>query len=91
MQFPKLEIESCYNGFIVTIQECCDTDPHKNVYSFSIGENKCVVELLNDIKEYLGYYGSKHDKERVRVILQNNEEAHTDHEYSCECCWALRQ
>lgn len=64
----KLEIEVCENGFILTnIDTNYPEELTRYVFSYEDNELTCVVSLLHAIQDCLGYYGSKHDLERIFI------------------------
>jgi hypothetical protein len=69
----KLTIEKVDNGFLILGHDEGDTyaevfeEPENRVQSPDPGT---VRRLLWAIQEYVGAYGSDHDAERVRVIVE---------------------
>lgn len=67
-----ITIEQCENGFIVTEHEdFSDKNMNRHVYSFWDDEKLTVVDMLNHIKNTLGYNGSKHDEKRIFIELRD--------------------
>ena len=68
-----ITIEHAFNGFIVT-----DTDAEgnqKQVFQETVdGDIKHVELMLWHILESVGYYGSKHDAERIRISIEKKGE-----------------
>lgn len=65
-----LKIERVGNGFVLHYE-----DELKKVYQLD-DENKldAVVELLYEILIEIGFYGSKHDDNRIRIIIEKQGE-----------------
>ena len=65
----KLTIERVGNGYILrspnALPVVCEED--------EVDELKHHEEMLRAVIEYFGFTGSKHDKERLRVIREQNE------------------
>jgi hypothetical protein len=70
----KLIIESVDNGYII-IREIGGEIEEKVVFAFNEFEKECAVELLCCIKEMLGFYGSKHDSERIFIRLEKQNDS----------------
>lgn len=69
----ELTIKTAANGFIVTYENEYGEDTQV-LFSWHDNDDKeCFVNLLNYIKEYFGYYGSKHDEKRIFVKLEDNQ------------------
>lgn len=67
----KLTIEKVDNGFIV-----CGDELHE-VYSDKYDEDlelKTLQSMLYSILEHFGYYGSKHDHERLFIRIEKQNE-----------------
>ncbi|MFA6971422.1 MAG: hypothetical protein WC208_08485 [Gallionella sp.] len=67
----KIEIESVDNGYIVK------TEGQKIVIELDDNKEKdckATRSLLYTVLDMLGEAGSKHDAERVRIIIVNSEE-----------------
>lgn len=64
----KISIQRVDNGFILSSEEM------SQVYSDDDNELLAVQRLLFAIIEYFGYYGSKHDLERLRVVIEKQNE-----------------
>lgn len=65
----KLVIEKCLNGFILTSED------GREVIMESDSEVKDYQRLLYAVLEHYGYFGSKHDAERlfIEVRKQNGK------------------
>ena len=73
----KLNITRADNGYLV---ESVDTDNEGNPISVKhviedCGQNdlKSHRELLWKVMEFFNFMGSKHDSERIRVIIENHD------------------
>lgn len=69
----KITIEPVCNGFIVT--ENSDEIENRIVYSFDEGIKESVVNMLNSVKELLGYGGSKYDEKRIFITLETQHDS----------------
>lgn len=69
----KITIESLNNGFLVT-NEVDGEVSERIAFAFNEFEKECAVELLCCIKEMLGFYGSKHDAERIYIKLEKQHD-----------------
>jgi hypothetical protein len=72
----ELNIEKVRTGFIVKYdveQEEGVFATFKDVFDEKEGEKKCMVDMLNFVKEYFGGSFCKHHKENVMVELKNQE------------------
>ena len=70
----KLIINKVENGYILSYEDELN-DETKIVRKIVIQEDesdelKAHEEMLWQVIEYFGFYGSKHDKERIRVIRE---------------------
>ena len=70
----KIIIEPVYNGFIVT-DSLHPEEQNRMVFSFHEGIKESVVNMLNNIKEVLGFGGSKHDEKRIFIRLENQHDS----------------
>lgn len=68
----RLSIEPATNGYIMTVHHKeCDNDV---IVVEDRGGKKHMVQLLYSLLESLGELGSKHDSERVRVIIVDSDD-----------------
>ncbi len=73
----KLSIEREDNGFTVTKQEVGSSKINKAVFqdidNDEFGEEEALRSVLYEVVEYFGCLGSKHDKKRIRIEMEENE------------------
>lgn len=71
MEKWRLTIEKADNGFILTGEGADNNGP------FVIQEQDDELcqweELVYQVWEFFGHYGSKHDKERLRVVREKQK------------------
>jgi len=71
----KLTIETAHNGFKLHNLDAGLDDQVDEVYEFSeFGPNDelgAVARLLWAIQDHLGYFGSKHDAQRIRISIED--------------------
>jgi hypothetical protein len=70
----RLTIDTVFNGYVLTAPSC-DVDERTKVFEYREDSEldpdpQTVARLLYEIIETIGAYGSRHDKERVRVVVE---------------------
>ncbi len=66
----KLTIEKVDNGFIIS------GDARREVYSNGYDDSEDLIaiqSMLYSVLEYFGYFGSKHDTERLKVVIEKQD------------------
>jgi hypothetical protein len=67
-----LTIEKVQNGFVLTGKGAENNGPFV-IREDEMDELKVFEELTWQIWEYFGYYGSKHDPERLRITREKQK------------------
>lgn len=71
----ELNIKRVENGFVVINYNEDEGGVVEREYVFEQKDNEleAMVDVLNFIQDHFGYYGSKHDKERIFVEIKKQK------------------
>lgn len=72
MEEWKIEIIKANNGYILTyMEDLGESTIRRIVFEEKENELEAMVDVLNFIQKFFGLGGSKHDKERIFVEINN--------------------